>query len=149
MWPVTQPATRGLEQQRLGPSKPTPTWAKFGPNQRWSFISDRRRRAILGTTKPSRRSVPWNPSSLRFTPRPCLHPSEQRCARRSVEPGQRSGGAITWSLAGGRGWARRRQAIAWRPLAGIPSRSTLGWCRRAVELGAPFSVTNGVGSGER
>jgi hypothetical protein len=54
MWPVTQPAARRLKRQRLGPSKPTPTWAEFGPNQRWSFISDRRRRAILGTTKPAR-----------------------------------------------------------------------------------------------
>jgi hypothetical protein len=137
---------------RPGPTFRLPTWADFNPKQRWPSILNQRWWAILGITKSARRPVPQNPSSLRFTPRLCLHPSEQRRARRPAEPGRRSGGAITWPLAGGRRSPKGQRAVVepscGGPLVGISSRSTHGWRRRAVELGAPFMVTNGVGSGE-
>jgi hypothetical protein len=109
-WPVTEPAARRLKWQRLGPSKPPPTWAEFGPNQRWSFISDRRRRAIFKTTKSAWRGASHQTLVHSLPPRLCLHPSEQ-ANEVADAPTDRRSGAVAHLLAGGRCSPKGERAV--------------------------------------
>jgi hypothetical protein len=66
-----------------------------------------------------------------------------------VAPSQRSGGAVARPLTGVRCSPEGEHAIVepsrGTSLAEILSWSTLGWCRRAVKLGAPFPVSGSLG----
>jgi hypothetical protein len=88
---VTKPAAHAaqiLKQQRPRPTFSPPTWAESSPTRRESSILDRRQCVTHGATKPVRRQVPQNSSSLSSFPL-LFHEAE----REQWPTGQRGGTA--------------------------------------------------------